>query len=148
MMNVLRRRAAPVLLLGQTAYVVLLEFAFTFLVPDTAELDHTESGSSGMLLYRVLVVVAVLGMLGGAVLLGSARVRDGIPRAVRAVWLALLALGEVAIAVAFAGSAVVGSPGPDTVISVLGILVSGCIAYSCIAEAGSAMRGAAPEASV
>lgn len=144
-MDLLRRKVAPVLLLSQLAYVTLLEFAFTFLALDTGELDHTESGSSGELLYRALIIAAVLGMIGGVALLGSARARDIAPRAVRAVWLALLALGEAAIAVAFAGSAATGSPGPDTVIGVLGLLVSGCIAYSCFIEAGTAMRRTTPE---
>jgi hypothetical protein len=40
----------PLLLLSQVAYVALLEFAFTFLVPETGEIDHTESGSSSALL--------------------------------------------------------------------------------------------------
>jgi hypothetical protein len=147
MMTVLHRRVVPLLLLSQVAYVALLEFAFTFLVPETGEIDHTESGSSSALLYRALVITAVLGMVGGAVLLGSARARARTPRGIRVGWLALLVLGEVAIAVAFAESVIAGSPGPDTVIGALGILVSVCVVYSCLAEAGSAMRRATPEAS-
>ncbi|WP_369268665.1 hypothetical protein AB5J55_00195 [Streptomyces sp. R11] len=96
---------------------------------------------SSALLYRALIITAVLGMVGGAALLGSARARARTPRGIRAGWLALLALGEVAIAVAFAGSVIAGSPGPDTVIGALGILASGCVASSCLSVAGSAMRG-------
>ncbi|MGX1887793.1 hypothetical protein [Streptomyces sp. NPDC055287] len=42
MTHILSRRIAPILILGQIAYITLLEIAFT-LVPDTAELDRVWS---------------------------------------------------------------------------------------------------------
>ncbi|MEU6374258.1 hypothetical protein [Streptomyces sp. NPDC046909] len=145
-MTVLHRRIAPALLLGQVAYAALLEFAFTFLAPRTGELDHTESDPSGLLLYGLLVAAAVVGMTGGAVLLGSAKARAATPHAVRAGWLGLLSLGEAAIAIAFAGTALAGGSGPDPLIGMAGTLVAGCVAYVCCAETGSAVRRASRQA--
>jgi hypothetical protein len=135
------RRVVPVLLLGQVAYVALLEFAFTFLVPDTAEIDHTDPQTSGTVLYLVLVAAAVLAMAGGAALLGSAQVRDRTPRALRVGWLILLGLGEVAIAVMFLRAVVTGALSPDTLIGVLASVASCAVAWSCLTETSTVLRG-------
>ncbi|MEV6507803.1 hypothetical protein AB0M61_17025 [Streptomyces sp. NPDC051642] len=141
MMTMFHRRVVPVLLLAQVAYVALLEFAFTFLALDTAEIDHTDPDTSGTVLYAVLVVVAVLAMAGGAALLGSARVRERAPRALRVGWLALLGLGEVAIAVMFLRTVATGASGPDTLIGVLASVASCAVALSCLTETSTVLRG-------
>ncbi|WP_329537053.1 hypothetical protein OG568_51820 (plasmid) [Streptomyces sp. NBC_01450] len=141
MMTMLHRRVVPVLLLAQVAYVALLEFAFTFLALDTAEIDHTDPQTAGTVLYAVLVVVAVLAMAGGAALLGSARVRDRTPRALRVGWLALLGLGEVAVAVMFLRTVVTGASGPDTLTGVLASVASCAVALSCLTETSTVLRG-------
>ncbi|MFG2310142.1 hypothetical protein ACGFS9_15935 [Streptomyces sp. NPDC048566] len=141
MMTMFHRRVVPVLLLGQVAYVALLEFAFTFLVPDTAEIDHTDPQTSGTVLYLVLAAAAVLAMAGGAVLLGSAQVRDRTPRALRVGWLILLGLGEVAIAVMFLRVVVTGALSPDTLIGVLASVASCAVAWSCLTETSTVLRG-------
>ncbi|MET7600703.1 hypothetical protein ACWERY_31940 [Streptomyces sp. NPDC004082] len=134
MTTMFHRRVVPTLLLGQVAYVTLLELAFTFLVPDTAEIDHTAPDTSGTLLNSVLVAVAALTMIGGAALLGSSRVRDRAPRALRVGWLAVLGVGEVAIAVMLLGSVATGASGPDTLIGVLASVASCAIAWSCLID--------------
>ncbi|WP_405988022.1 hypothetical protein [Streptomyces sp. NBC_00986] len=141
MTTMFHRRVVPVLLLAQVAYVALLEFAFTFLALDTAEIDHTDPDTSGTVLYAVLVVVAVLAMAGGAALLGSARVRERAPRALRGGWLALLGLGEVAIAVMFLRTVATGASGPDTLIGVLASVASCAVALSCLTETSTVLRG-------
>ncbi|MFI1568945.1 hypothetical protein ACH4ZX_39050 [Streptomyces sp. NPDC020490] len=145
-MTVFHRRVAPVLLLGQVAYVALLEFAFTFLVPDTAGIDHTGPSRSGTALYAAVVAVALLAMTGGAALLGSARVRAGTPRALRAGWLIVLGAGELAVAVAFLKAVVAGDPGPDTLIGLLAGVASCAIAWSCLSGTGAGRtdRGPSP----
>ncbi|WP_406130593.1 hypothetical protein [Streptomyces sp. NBC_00989] len=141
MTTMFHRRVVPVLLLAQVAYVALLEFAFTFLALDTAEIDHTDPDTSGNALYAVLVVVAVLAMTGGAALLGSARVRERAPRALRVGWLALLGLGEVAVAVMFLRTVATGASGPDTLIGVLASVASCAVALSCLTETSTVLRG-------
>ncbi|MET7828964.1 hypothetical protein ABZT23_30360 [Streptomyces sp. NPDC005386] len=141
MMTMFRRRVVPVLLLSQIAYVALLEFAFTFLVPNTAEIDHTDPNTSGTVLYLVLVAAAVLTMAGGAALLGSAQVRDRTPPALRVGWLILLGLGEIAIAVMFLRAVVTGTLSPDTLIGVLASVASCAVAWSCLIETSTVLRG-------
>ncbi|MFE9849508.1 hypothetical protein ACFYPN_11935 [Streptomyces sp. NPDC005576] len=141
MTTLFHRRIVPVLLLAQVAYVALLEFAFTFLVPDTAEIDHTDPDTSGTVLYAVLVAAAVLVMAGGAALLGSARVSGRTPRTVRAGWLALLGLGEMAAVVMFLRVVVTGASGPDTLIGVLAGVACCAVALSCLTEATTGLRG-------
>ncbi|MER6633286.1 hypothetical protein ABT301_34570 [Streptomyces sp. NPDC000987] len=136
-----RHRVAPVLLLCQVAYVALLEFAFTFLVPDTAEIDHTGPSPSGTALYASAVAVALLAMTGGAALLGSARARAGTPRALRAGWLIVLGVGELAIAVAFLKAAASGASGPDMLIGLPAAVASCAVAWSCLAETTALVRG-------
>ncbi|MFB6814819.1 hypothetical protein ACFCV8_09765 [Streptomyces sp. NPDC056347] len=135
------RKVVPALLLVQVAYVALLELAFTFLVPDTGEIDHTDPRTSATVMYAALVVAAVVAMTGGAVLMGSARVRDRAPRVLRGCWLALLGIGEIAVAVMFLRAVATGSMGPDTLIGVLAAAVSCAVALSCLTEAGTVLRG-------
>jgi len=98
MTPLLTRRIASVLLLLQVAYVVLLQIAFLVLGPDTAEIDHTHpSGFS--LLDAVLVVLALVVLTGGAALLGLERVRSRAPRVPAMIWLALVGVGQTALAV-------------------------------------------------
>jgi hypothetical protein len=139
MTTVFHRRVVPVLLLGQVAYVALLELAFT-LVPDTTEIDHTDPSTAPAVLYALLVAVALLAMIGGAALLGSARVRERTPRALRVGWLTLLGLGELAIAVMFLKTVATGASGPDTLIGVLASLASCAVAWSCLTETGAVLR--------
>ncbi|MER5343033.1 hypothetical protein ABT030_22390 [Streptomyces mirabilis] len=141
MMTVFHRGVVPVLLLVQVAYVALLEFAFTFLTPDTAEIDHTDPSTSATALYAVLVAVALLALAGGAALLGSAQVRERTPRAVRVGWLTLLGLGELAVGAMFLRNVAAGASGPDTLIGVLASVASCAIAVSCLTETSTVLRG-------
>ncbi|MGW5969498.1 hypothetical protein [Streptomyces sp. NPDC055186] len=94
MIRFLARRIAPALLLLQAAYEGLLQLAFLTLWPDTAELDHTDpSGFSP--LNAALVVLTLVGLTGGAALLGLERVRSWAPRVLTVTWLALLGLERV-----------------------------------------------------
>jgi len=141
MMTMFHRRAVPALLLVQVAYVALLEFAFTFMVPDTSEIDHTDPSTSGTVMYAALVAMALVAMTGGAALMGSARVRDRAPRALRVGWLALLGLGELVIAVMFLNTAATGTLGPDTAIGAVASAASCAIALSCLTETTTVLRG-------
>ncbi|MFE7231066.1 hypothetical protein ACWCRF_32010 [Streptomyces sp. NPDC002405] len=107
MIRFLTRRVAPALLLLQVAYAGLLEIAFLTLGPDTAELDHTDpSGFSP--LNAALVVLTLVGLTGGAALLGLERARSWAPRALTVAWLALVGLGQTVLAVESLATA--GSP--------------------------------------
>lgn len=77
-----------------------------------------------------MVAVAAV-MAGGALMLGSSRAGTAVPRPVRTVLLVLLGLVELVIAAAFLHSAATGSPGPDTVIAGVAVVVSGCVAAGC-----------------
>ncbi|MGX1887645.1 hypothetical protein [Streptomyces sp. NPDC055287] len=139
MTHVLSRRIAPILILVQVAYIALLEIVFT-LGPDTAELDHTNpSGSSGIL-YTAVIVAVVLTLAGGAALLGLDKARTGTPRAVRTAWLAVLALGELAIAATFLVSITGQEFGPDTLIGTAAIAMCACIALACATEVRTLVR--------
>ncbi|MGW4818422.1 hypothetical protein ACWEP4_05425 [Streptomyces sp. NPDC004227] len=140
MMTMFHRRVVPVLLLGQVAYIAMLELAFTFLVPDTAEIDHTDPGTSSAVLYAVLIAVALLAMIGGAALLSSARISEKTPRALRAGWLILLGLGELAIAAMFLTPVATGASGPDTLIGVLASVLSCAVALTCLTETSATLR--------
>ncbi|PZH05447.1 hypothetical protein C1I97_18750 [Streptomyces sp. NTH33] len=142
MKSVFDRRVVPVLLLAQIVYIGLLEFAFAFLVPDTGELDHAESGSAGLLGYGVLVTTVLIVVAGGAVLLASTRVSASVPRVLRMGWLILLGILETGIAVVFIHSAVTGSLGPDTLIAGAAVVVSGCVGAGCVMGAAACLRGA------
>ncbi|MGW5369692.1 hypothetical protein ACWER6_33850 [Streptomyces sp. NPDC004009] len=141
MMTMFNRRVVPVLLLVQVTYVALLEFAFTFLTPDTAAIDHTDPGTGASALYAVLVTVTLFATAGGAALLGSAHVREWTPRAVRVGWLTLLGLGELAVAAMFMRNVAAGASGPDTLIGVLASVASCAIAVSCLTETSAMLRG-------
>ncbi|MFJ7412459.1 hypothetical protein ACIQWZ_16830 [Streptomyces sp. NPDC098077] len=98
MTSLLTRRVASVLLLLQVAYAGLLQIAFLTLGPDTAEIDHTDpSGFSP--LNAGLALLTLVGLAGGAVLLGLERVRSRAPRALTVTWLALVGLGQTVLAV-------------------------------------------------
>ncbi|MFJ5103975.1 hypothetical protein [Streptomyces sp. NPDC088554] len=98
MIRLLTRRIAPALLLLQAVYAGLLQIAFLTLGPDTAELDHTDpSGFSA--LNAALVALTLVGLTGGAALLGLERARSWMPRALMMAWLGLLGLGQTALAV-------------------------------------------------
>ncbi|GEC06571.1 hypothetical protein SSP24_42260 [Streptomyces spinoverrucosus] len=135
MTDKLSRRVAPVLLLLQVAYVALLTVAFTVLPPDTAELD--QPGASAM--ETAFVPVATLGIIvalaGAAALLGLEKARTRAPRVVRVVWLALVALGQLAIAAKALLNVLSQTPGPDTGIGAGMIVVALCVAVACAVEA-------------
>ncbi|WP_371622623.1 hypothetical protein OG245_06730 [Streptomyces sp. NBC_01116] len=98
MTSLLARRVASVLLLLQVAYAALLQIAFLTLGPDTAEIDHTDpSGFSP--LNAGLALFTLVGLAGGALLLGLERVRSRAPRALTVTWLALVGLGQTVLAV-------------------------------------------------
>ncbi|WP_217213700.1 hypothetical protein [Streptomyces sp. AC550_RSS872] len=114
--------------------MALLTVAFTVLPPDTAELDHPDASA----LERAVVPVATLGIIvalaGAAALLGLEKARTRSPRVVRAVWLALVAMGQLAIAVKALLNVLSQTPGPDTVIGAGMIVVALCVAVACAVE--------------
>jgi hypothetical protein len=141
MKNALTHRVAPILLLMQAAYLALLEFAFAFLAPETGEIDHTEPAGSSGIVYALVVGAAFLGLIGGAALLGSVQARARTAgRPLRVVWLALLGLGELAVAGMFLKSIVDESVGPDTVIGMLAIVISCGVGICCFDESRKAIR--------
>ncbi|MFE7455809.1 hypothetical protein [Streptomyces sp. NPDC057554] len=129
MSQVLHRRIAPALVILQLLYLVLMELAFTFLAPATAE--PAPAGSALPVYWATVAGVAVV-MAAGALVLASAPAGARVPGPVRWVLLALLGLLELGIAASFLHAAVTGSPGPDTVIAGLGVpaacsVVAGCV---------------------
>ncbi|MFE9311624.1 hypothetical protein ACFYM5_28835 [Streptomyces sp. NPDC006706] len=129
MIRFLTRRIAPALLLLQAAYEGLLQIAFLTLGPDTAELDHTDpSGFSP--LNAALVVLTLVGLTGGAALLGLERVRSWAPCALTVTWLALLGLGQTVLAVV--ALATTGSPAGLTLpIALLFAAACATVAVAC-----------------
>lgn len=134
MMHMLSRRIAPVLVLMQVAYVALMEIAFSTIGPDTAELDHTHPSTSGRLLYAAVIIGVVVALAGGAALLGLDRGRKALPRTVRTVWLAVLTIGELAIACTFLAHMVTEPIGPDTLIGTAAIVICALIAFAGASE--------------
>ncbi|MGW7056683.1 hypothetical protein [Streptomyces sp. NPDC054888] len=145
MTHMLSRRIAPILILVQVAYIAMLETLFA-LGPDTAELDHTNPSASSGILYTAVIVAVVLTMAGGAALLALDKARTGTPRAVRTAWLAVLALGELAIAAVFLVSITGQAIGPDALIGSAAIALCGCIAYACATELRTLFRPAPTDA--
>ncbi|MEU1037817.1 hypothetical protein ACFYP4_28950 [Streptomyces sp. NPDC005551] len=139
MSHMLSRRIAPVLILVQLAYVALLEAMFA-LAPDTAELDHTDPSSSGGILYAAVGVAVVLTWAGGAALLGLDEARTSTPRAVSIVWLAVLALGEVAVAVAFLAKTAGEAFRPDALKVIAATATCMSIALACATELRTLVR--------
>lgn len=146
MMHMLNRRIAPVLVLIQVAYVALLEIAFTTLTPDTAELDHTDPSTSGRLLYTAVIIGVLITLTGGAALLGLDKARNACPTAVRTAWLAILPIGELAIAGTFLFHMARETFGPDTLIGTAAIAMCGLIAFASVREVLSAVRTSAVDA--
>ncbi|GAA2518900.1 hypothetical protein [Streptomyces gobitricini] len=146
MTHLLSRRIAPVLVLIQVAYVALLEIAFSTLGPDTAELDHTNPSASGRLLYAAVIIGALIVLVGGAVLLGLDKARTACPGAVRTAWLAVLAIGELAIASTFLFHMAKETFGPDTLIGTAAIVVCGLIAFACASEVRVSFRRSSADA--
>lgn len=138
MTSTLSRRVAPVVLLVEVAYVALMTVAFTVLPPDTAELDHTGGSAVEAVVYAAAMLGVVLALVGAAALLGLERVRTRAPRAVRVAWLALVGLGQVAIAVKALVNVVGQDAGPDTVIGSVMVAAALCVAAACAVE----VRGA------
>jgi uncharacterized PurR-regulated membrane protein YhhQ (DUF165 family) len=146
MTQMFSRRIAPVLVLVQLAYVALLEAMFA-LAPDTAELDHTNPSSSGGILYAVAGVAVVVTWTGGAALLGLDKARTRTPRALSVAWLAVLALGEVTVAVAFLAKIAREAFGPDTLSVVVATAMCISIALACAIELRTLVRPASADAS-
>ncbi|MFJ3222235.1 hypothetical protein ACIPJS_02550 [Streptomyces sp. NPDC086783] len=133
------RRIAPILVLVQLAYVLLLEAMFA-LAPDTAELDHTNPSQSGGILYAMVGVAVVLVWAGGAALLGLDNVRARAPRALSTAWLAVLALGEVAVTVAFLAKIARETFGSDTLSVIAATAVCVTVALACVVELRTLVR--------
>lgn len=115
-------RAAAVLLLLQVVYVALFTLAVLTLPPDTAAIDHSAPSTADAALSAVLTLGVVVTAAGGALLLGTATARTRVPRLVRVVWLAVVALGEVAVAVGAGANTAAQDFGPDTVVG--GVMVT------------------------
>jgi hypothetical protein len=130
----LSQRVAPALLLVQVAYVGLFTVAMTVLPPDTAGLDQPDAS----VMDRAYVAVATLGLVvvlaGAAALLGLERARTRVPQTVRAVWLAVVAVGQLAIAAKALLNALGQDAGPDTVIGAGMVAVALCVAAACAVE--------------
>ncbi|MBK5993594.1 MULTISPECIES: hypothetical protein [Streptomyces] len=131
MKPLLHRRIAPALVVAQLLCLALMELAFTFLSPGNPEPDATGSARNALLGHGAVMVAVAAVMAGGALMLGSSRAGTAVPRPVRTVLLVLLGLVELGIAAAFLHSAATGSPGPDTVIAGVAVVVSGCVAAGC-----------------
>ncbi|MGW1090052.1 hypothetical protein ACWD4L_28040 [Streptomyces sp. NPDC002596] len=145
MKQLLSRRVAPVLLIGQIAYVALVALLFALPVPDTSEIDHTAPSVTSHVLFTALLVVTLLVMGGGAALLGWEKVRTRAPLAAQTAWLGVLGLGEIAIAAAFLNAASQESFGPDTLIAALAIAVSIGVALTCVSEVHGHLRRPKPK---
>jgi hypothetical protein len=130
----LSRRIAPILILMQISYVALMEIAFTVMVPDTAELDHTNPSASGRFLYTAVVIAVLITLAGGAALLGLDKARTRAPRIARTAWLVVLAIGELAIAGMFLASIARETFGPDTLIGLIGIVMCASITVASACE--------------
>ncbi|MEU1555657.1 hypothetical protein AB0G86_31345 [Streptomyces scabiei] len=140
MTSILSQRVAPVLLLLQVAYIGLFSVLITTLPPDTAELDHTETSALDTALYAATLLAIVVALVGAAALLALEKIRSRTPRAVRAGWLVIVALGQVAIAARALINVLGQDPGPDIVFGAAMAVAALGIAAACIIEA----RGSAP----
>ncbi|MDX3615095.1 hypothetical protein [Streptomyces europaeiscabiei] len=138
--SVLSQRVAPVLLLLQVACIGLFAVLITTLPPDTAELDHTDTSALDTALHAATLLAIVVALLGAATLLALEKIRAGTPRAVRAGWLGVVALGQGAIAARALINILGQDPGPDIVFGVVMAVTALGIAAACINEA----RGSAP----
>ncbi|MCT7354469.1 hypothetical protein N4P33_20255 [Streptomyces sp. 15-116A] len=134
MTDKLSRRLAPVLLLLQVTYVLLLTVAVMVLTPDTAELDHPDASAMETMLVPVATIGIIVALAGAAALMGLEQVRTRTPRIVRAVWLALVALGQLAIAGRALLNVLSQPSGPDTVIGTLMIAGALYVAVACALE--------------
>ncbi|MFD8914760.1 hypothetical protein [Streptomyces sp. NPDC059575] len=135
MNRLLNRRCAAVLLLLQFAYGLLLLFVFTFASSGLeAEIDHNAVSVSDRVLTDVIAVAGLVGAVGGSLLLGLDKVRARAPRSLRAVWLAVLGLGQAVIGLRWVVALTRESWGPDSVIGIIGVMFCGYIAATCIAD--------------
>ncbi|SPF04353.1 hypothetical protein [Streptomyces sp. MA5143a] len=139
MTSVLSRRVAPILLFLQVAYIGLFAVLVTALPPDTAELDHTDTSMLDTALYAVTLLGIVIALVGAAAILGLEKVRARTPRPVRAGWLGVVALGQVAIAVLALINVFGQDPGPDVVFGAAMTVAALGIAAACISEARTAV---------
>ncbi|MBG0851665.1 hypothetical protein I2W78_07365 [Streptomyces spinoverrucosus] len=134
MTDKLSRRVAPFLLLLQVAYVVLLTVAFTVLPPDTGGIDQPDTTAMEKAVVPAAALGIIVALAGAAALLGLEKARTRSPRGVRAVWLALVALGQLAIAAKALLNALGQTPGPDTVVAAGMIAAAVCVAVGCALE--------------
>ncbi|MET7438572.1 hypothetical protein ACFYQQ_21355 [Streptomyces sp. NPDC005496] len=145
MRRILGRRIASVLALVQLAYAVLFEAMFA-LAPDTAELDHTDPSSSGGMLYAAAGIAVVVTWAGGAALLGLHKARTCTPRALSAVWLVVLAFGEVAVAVTFLAKMTREAIGPDMLVVAAATAMCLGVALACATELRTLVRPSSADA--
>ncbi|WP_405809711.1 hypothetical protein OG524_08665 [Streptomyces sp. NBC_01520] len=132
--RVFDRRVVPVLLAAQLAYVALFGLLFALSGPDTGEIDHTAPSATDDALFTGALLAMLLLGAGGAVLLGWEKARTRTPPAARSVWLGVLALGEIAVAVAFLDASLQESFGPDTVVAGLAVAASAAVTLTCATE--------------
>ncbi len=133
----LRPLAAGVLLL-QVVYVVVAEILLAVLLEDTSALDHTESPADGRL-WLVLAEVAVVVLLfSGALLLaatGRAGLGQRVPGGLRRAVLGAVALVEGVVVAAVLLNITRQDFGPDVVLNVAMVVLSGTAGLLAAAEA-------------
>jgi hypothetical protein len=86
----------------------------------------------------------VAALAGAAALLAVDSVRERAPRALATVWLAVVALGQLAVAGKALSNAVSQDLGPDTAVGVLMTAAALAAAAVCLAAVRSGLRPAAP----
>ncbi|MFF0384932.1 hypothetical protein [Streptomyces sp. NPDC004286] len=138
MHRLLNRRVAAVLLLLEFAYRLLLLVAFTFAYSRLeAELDHNAVSVADRVLADLIDVAALVGVLGGALLLWPDKVRARTPRFLRVIWLAVLGLSQAVVAFWWVVMVTRESWGPDSVIGIIGATFCAYVAATCVADIAS-----------
>ncbi|MGW4376748.1 hypothetical protein ACWEJ7_24180 [Streptomyces albidoflavus] len=103
----------------------LFTLAVLTLPPDTAALDHPAPSTAETALSATLALGIVITATGAALLLGTTKARTRVPHLVRVGWLAVVALGEIAVAVKAVANLTTQDVGPDTVVG--GVMVASCL---------------------
>ncbi|MFF8836597.1 hypothetical protein [Streptomyces sp. NPDC015130] len=126
------KRAGAAILALEVAYLLLMQLSMAVFMPDTSEIDHTESAGSGALLFLGAEAVAVLVLLWAAALLALPAFAGRGPTWARVAGFGLATAVQVLGAWSATANALAQDAGPDVVINGLMVLFAVIASAACL----------------
>ncbi|MFE7045462.1 hypothetical protein ACFU9X_40460 [Streptomyces atratus] len=140
--KIIRRIAAGVIFL-QIAYVVLAKIVIAIMLEDTSAIDHTEPPTGESEFYRLVAWAVLIVLLAGALLLALPRKWERAPRWGKFSLLGTVALIECSVIVGALLNMSTQSFGPDVVLNIGMVALSGVVAFASASELFQERAGAA-----